>query len=207
MIFNNRSISEITDQELTDLIGNQEENLWIDFKLKPYQRDPDDSEKYKHEICKDVTAMANAEGGYILIGVSEKNKVAKTFISVPEPDRVVQSIKGICRRHIDLPILKLEIVQRDVEWYGNHISLVIIHIPCSERAPHGFQSKGTTNYVIRDGDEIREYRHSELIGAFSDSIHFPISIQADNKDTSQPIPSGSSENQECTEKSSKVYVS
>ena len=35
MIFDNcrRRISEITDQELKDFIGNQEENQWIDFKL------------------------------------------------------------------------------------------------------------------------------------------------------------------------------
>ena len=72
MIFDNcrRRISEITDQELIDLIGNQEENLWIDSKQKHYYQDPNDLEKHKYEICKDVTAMANAEGGYILEGGS-----------------------------------------------------------------------------------------------------------------------------------------
>ena len=79
MIFDNRRISEITDQELKNLIGNQEENLWIDFKQQDYHRDPNDLEKHKREICKDVTAMANAEGGYILIGVREKKKVAQDF--------------------------------------------------------------------------------------------------------------------------------
>ena len=36
MIFDNRPISEITDQDLINLIGNQEENLWIDFKEMHY---------------------------------------------------------------------------------------------------------------------------------------------------------------------------
>ena len=31
--------SEITAQELIDLIGNQEENLWIDFKKMEYHKD------------------------------------------------------------------------------------------------------------------------------------------------------------------------
>ena len=74
MIFDNcrRRISEITDQELKNFIGNQEENQWIEFKREDYHHDPNDPEKHKREICKDVTAMANAEGGYILIGVQEK---------------------------------------------------------------------------------------------------------------------------------------
>lgn len=204
MIFNNRSISEITDQELKDLIGNQKENLWIDFKEKPYQRDPDDSEKYKREICKDVTAMANADGGYILIGVSEKNKLAKAFITVLKPDSVVKSIRGICQSHIDLPILNLEVDRRDFEWNGNHVTLVIIHIPSSKRAPHGFQSKGTTNYVIRDGDNTREYRHSELIEAIVIRYHLLSSVQSNDREVFQSLSPESGNHKDIEENANKV---
>ncbi len=71
MVFDNKPISEITDQDLKKLIGRQEENLWIDFKEEHYQGYKTHHEIYiyRREICKDVTAMANAEGGYILIGV------------------------------------------------------------------------------------------------------------------------------------------
>jgi predicted HTH transcriptional regulator len=71
MMFEHRPISEITDHDLINLLGDQEENLWIDFKKGHYEGYRTDGEKYKREICKDVTAMANAEGGYILIGVKE----------------------------------------------------------------------------------------------------------------------------------------
>ena len=74
-----RHIANIPDQELKDLIGNQEENLWIDFKQQNYRRDPNDQEKHKREICKDVTAMANAEGGYIFIGIQEEHGIAQGF--------------------------------------------------------------------------------------------------------------------------------
>ena len=37
MIFDNRQISDIKDQDLINLIGNQEENLWIDFKERHYE--------------------------------------------------------------------------------------------------------------------------------------------------------------------------
>ena len=101
MIFNNKPISEITHQELKDLIGHTEEDQWIDFKQQDYHRDPNDLEKHKREICKDVTAMANTEGGYILIGVSETNKIAHGFFTVPDTnvsstkqDRCVQGSDG-----------------------------------------------------------------------------------------------------------------
>ena len=73
MIFDDKPISEINDQDLIDLIGNQEEDLWIDFKEQHYHGYKNNPEIYKREICKDVTAMANAEGGYIIVGVDEEN--------------------------------------------------------------------------------------------------------------------------------------
>ena len=57
MPFNNRPISEIDVQKLKNLIGNQEENVSIEFKVK-YDKESKTPEEYKREICKDVSAMA-----------------------------------------------------------------------------------------------------------------------------------------------------
>ena len=163
MIFGNRRISEITEQELKDLIGNQEENLWIDFKQQDYRRDPDDLEKHKREICKDVTAMANAEGGYILIGVREDNKVAQDFFTVDNAPNVAQSIIGVCLQNIDPRIPNLEVEPYSLRWRNGNIDLVVVHIPPSEMRPHSFIWKNSTNFVKRYGDVTREFPISELI--------------------------------------------
>ena len=163
MIFDNRRISEITEQELKDLIGNQEENLWIDFKQQDYRRDPDDLEKHKREICKDVTAMANAEGGYILIGVREDNKVAQDFFTVDNAPNVAQSIIGVCLQNIDPRIPNLEVEPYSLRWRNGNIDLVVVHIPPSEMRPHSFIWKNSTNFVKRYGDVTREFPISELI--------------------------------------------
>ena len=174
MIFDNchRRISEITDQELIDLIGNQEENLWIDFKQKHYHQDPNDLEKHKYEICKDVTAMANAEGGYILIGVQEKNGIAKDFFSVQDPDKIERSINYVCLQFIDPRIPNLEVKKRTLEWKGQDTTLVIIHVAPSVMRPHGIRWKGSINFVKRYADHTREYPISELGVAFS-ARHYP----------------------------------
>lgn len=180
MIFDNRRISQIAPQELIDLIGNQEENLWIDFKKHDYPKDPD---KRRREICKDITAMANAEGGYILIGVSETNKVAQDFFTVPDAAKVAQRIKSICQQYIDTPILNLEVERypHPLQWNNTNIELVIIHIPSSERKPHGFRSRGTINFVKRDGDTTREYPISELIQDLLVSYRPPIMSQIESQ--------------------------
>lgn len=138
MIFDNRNISAITSQELIDLIGNQEENLWIEFKKMEYKKDPADLEKHKREICKDVSAMANAEGGYILIGVDENNKIAQGFFTVPDAKEIAESINAICLQYIDPRIPNLEVEPYPLKWQNKDIELVIVHIPPSGMRPHSF---------------------------------------------------------------------
>ena len=163
MVFDNRRISEITSQELIDLIGNQEENSWIDFKQQDYHRDPNDLEKHKREICKDVTAMANAEGGYILIGVSEANKIAQGFFTIDDTANTAQRINDVCLQNVDPRIPNLEVEPYSLKWDNKDIELVIIHIPPSEMRPHSFKWGGATNFVKRYGDVTREFPVSELI--------------------------------------------
>ena len=184
MIFDNCRISEIPTQDLINLVNNQqEEDLWIDFKKQDYYKDPKDPDKRRREICKDVTAMANADGGYILIGVDEKNKIAQDFFTIPDAAKVAQSIKGICQQYIDPPILNLEVERypHPLQWKNTNIELVIIHIPSSERRPHGFRSRGTNNFVKRDGDATREYATSELIQDLLVSYRPPITSQIESQ--------------------------
>lgn len=176
-----RRISEITDRQLTDLIGHQEENLWIEFKRQEYRRDSNDKEKHKREICKDVTAMANAEGGYIFIGIQEDNGMAQGFCPVKKPDKIENDVRNICRQSIEPAIQHLDVKTRSLEWNGKMVTLVIIHIPPSAQRPHGFKWKGTINFVRRYEDQITEYPMSELGEAFSARHYPPLTAQFDDK--------------------------
>lgn len=181
MIFDNCSISEIKESDLIDLIDNQEEDQWVDFKLKDYDKESDDFEKRKREICKDVTAMANADGGYILIGVSEKDKVAQGFFTVPDAAKVAQSINGICLQSIKPRIWPLEVEPKSFQWDSKDITLVIVRIPASGTRPHGFLWKGSTNFVKRYGDHTREYPMDELRQDLLKLHYPPIIGQIDGK--------------------------
>lgn len=181
MIFDNHRISEITPQELIDLIGNQEENLWIDFKQQDYHRDSTDPDKHQREICKDVTAMANADGGYILIGVREENKIAQDFFTVDNAASIAQSINAICLQYIDPRIPNLEVEPYSLTWQNRDIELVVIRIPASGMQPHSFKWKNSTNFVKRYGDVIREFPVSELIQGLLVNYNPPIMSQIESQ--------------------------
>lgn len=173
MIFDDKPISEITNQDLIDLIDNQEEDLWIDFKEQHYHGYRENPEIYKREICKDVTAMANAEGGYILIGVVEENKIAKKFVDIHEVERKADSIYKICHQHILPRITKLEVKPYKLTLLGQEYNIIIINIPFSENRPHGFNSNGALNFVKRYGDTTREFQIEEFIPDLLARHHMP----------------------------------
>ena len=164
MAFNNKLISEIVDQDLMDLIGKQKSDLRIDFKQQHYDGYNTNEDQYRREICKDISAMANAEGGYILIGVNEdNNKIAQNFINIPDTKEKANSISDICYQHIDPRILFLDVEPYTLRFEDIYYNLIIIRIPFSVKRPHGFRSNGTLNFVKRHGYTTKEYRREEFI--------------------------------------------
>ena len=155
MVFGHRSISGISNFELKLLIG-KEENQWLEFKLHAYHHSTNNQVDIR-KICTDITAMANAEGGYIFIGVKEQTGKAEELVGVIDPDTLVDSIIHLCLPNIYPPIPEVEVEPRVVEWGGKEITLVIIHIPRSDEYPHGFHWEDTINYAIRSGINVGPY--------------------------------------------------
>jgi predicted HTH transcriptional regulator len=60
--FEEKDILDITPDDVCSLVGRKE-NQRLDFKGKCKEGDPENK-----EIAKDICAMANADGGYIVIG-------------------------------------------------------------------------------------------------------------------------------------------
>lgn len=80
-LINGKSLLECQEEDLKVLIENIEyrENEYIDYKQNiAYLEMPKGKErdKEKAEFKNDICAFANAQGGYILIGISEKNGCA-----------------------------------------------------------------------------------------------------------------------------------
>jgi hypothetical protein len=109
-----------------DLVG-LEESRWFDAKGQPYRLDDD---RQKWELAKDVSALANAEGGLIL--VAARTEKPETYLEeritavVPVPGPMVD-----IKQHLDtiaastFPPLAHRVEARRFERSGERVLLVL----------------------------------------------------------------------------------
>ena len=126
-----------------------------------------DNREAQQDLVRDVTAFANASGGWIIVGISEEGMphCAATWahLSMADAERIRQQVIDLCASHIDPAIPGLDVQTEQVP----ATSLVIISIPAGH-IPHaviGFDGK--TEYYVRVNDTKRQMTPSELQAAFA----------------------------------------
>ena len=127
-----------------------------------------------HTICAFANDFYNDNGGYIIIGVEEKedweNQDARQItlppLGVPEKDldRIQKEILGACRANIKpeySPILSPEVVQSPGE---NRKLVLVIWAMASDNRPHTCKEseKGENLYYIRRGTETKKATPGEI---------------------------------------------
>ncbi len=130
--------NRFTIKDINALIeSNAEESLTLEFKASGSLdfENKERKESLKTELSKDISAMANSEGGIIIYGIREKNHVAhsKTFIdgNLITKERLEQVIQARIKRPIQN--LKIHTIREDK---SIEKSIYLIKIPRSEDSPH-----------------------------------------------------------------------
>lgn len=134
-----------------------EESVHIEYKAGAALEGTDNK---KHEISKDVSSMANADGGIIIYGVFEMDHIPQGFAFVNGNDYPKEWLEQVINSKIKRRIPGLTI---DVIRIGNKItqSIYVVKIPRSSEAPHmasdgryykryNFESKRMEEYEVRD---------------------------------------------------------
>lgn len=130
MIFDGKPTSQITAADLQRLVTDHvREDQFVDFKRDPYLA----NERGRHELLKDITAFANAAGGYIVIGVAENGEGrADAIVGVADAEGVRRSMRDRCLTLIDPRLTELDIGIVAVDGHD----IVVCHVPESPRKPH-----------------------------------------------------------------------
>lgn len=162
-----------------------EESLTLEFKSSGSLDFSDNkkSEANKTELSRDVSAMANSEGGLIIYGVREKDHVAKsiTYIdgNIITKERIEQIIQNRIKRQIPEVIIHPIRKDQNIEQ-----SIYVLEIRQSEDSPHmaydgSYYKRNNFNRIQYMEYEVRrEYnriRKSKL------SIEHPIINSTDGK--------------------------
>ncbi|TIX93089.1 ATP-binding protein [Rhizobium sp. P44RR-XXIV] len=156
---------EFDEISLTDLQALVDEGIpegrQLEFKRDHYGRKDDD----RREFAADVSAMANALGGYLLIGIDEQNGIASDVCGVTErdPDGLVRAVSEAIRSLFEPPLLDLRI-----KWIalGAERGALVIKVARSWSAPHRVTVAKDHRFFIRDENGKHPMSVEELRRAF-----------------------------------------
>lgn len=159
MIFN-KSFDQIGFSDINDLLNNkvaERQNLEYKSEVWPH------NDKGIREMLKDISAMANAFGGYIIIGIKEDESGIPCEISWLDKNEAEDKkdwIISCCISSIEPRIPGLRVDAIKVNGEG---SLIKIFIPRSTRRPHmvlkdayRFYSRHDRQISLMSIEEIRE---------------------------------------------------
>lgn len=135
----------------------ERENNHLDYK-----KELNNTNEGKEKFLKAVTGFANADGGYLIIGVEEKREGI--------PDKICGVGKTIGRQKIDEWINNILIsnIDRKVHYeikifeIENKKVVVVLYIPESPKKPHMITFKNRNNYYIRHNTSVNIATHSEV---------------------------------------------
>jgi hypothetical protein len=139
----NRPPDQIREDDLQGLIRDRvQENVTLDFKRDMYGG----SDAEIRKMLRDVSSLANANGGCLVIGMGEDGEAtAAGLVPVPnaevEANRLVaSSAASIADRIAGLRALRIPIQAGDA---------ILVWVPPSYRKPHMITFQGATEFWIR----------------------------------------------------------
>lgn len=156
------SLPQLTETNFLQICSEQwSESQTLEFKALL----PNNDEAARHEFRKDVCALANAEGGDLIYGISEKGGLANAILPIPGND-----FDGIKRRLRQILESKVEPRIHGIQFH--HCSLaaggfiLILRIPSSYDGPHRFGPITEHRFAIRNDTSTSDMTYDQLRNAF-----------------------------------------
>lgn len=153
------------DIQLDDLnslvVAGISEGRRLEFKRDHYGR----NDEARREFAADVSALANTQGGYLLIGVDEENGAASNIagVEVPDPDAFVLGVSDSLRTAFEPPILGVRVGWIKID---NGRGVLIIQVDRSWNAPHRVTIARDNRFFVRDENGKHPMGVDELRRAF-----------------------------------------
>lgn len=153
-------LSQITSQDLADLLGRWPEDETLEFKQTLSQSSsgkPDPwlvdqsgiSPTAKRDLFAEVVAMANSYGGDVILGIEESDQkppVATAIVPLPKCVELASRLELAARDLIHPQIPMLGVVGVPTE---GDAGVVIFRVPRSRAAPHRLEISGTVKECYR----------------------------------------------------------
>lgn len=137
------------------------ESQTLDFKALAYGKSDDD----KLELAKDVCAFANADGGDLVLGISEKSGSASAILGLTgeTADQLQRRIQQTLETRVEPRINGIRISAVDVD--GGFV--LVVRVPASYDGPHCVRdANARRRFVIRNGTNASDMTFDQVRSAF-----------------------------------------
>ncbi len=169
-----KPLASLTREDLQNLVtGEVSEGRDLEYKRDLYGS----SDDQRRELLADVTSLANASGGDLLIGVDESNGCASALpgVNAAYADNEILRLENIVRDAVEPRLLGLRSCWIDL---GTGFSVLAIRVPSSLAAPHRVKFKGSARFFTRSSRGKYEMDTHELRSAFVSSEGLPDRFRA-----------------------------
>src|SRR5450759_5279505 len=157
MIFSGRSLQELTITDFETLVQNRiPEGSNLEYKEIAYSGRAEDI----REILLDITALANTDGGYLIMGIrGDDSGRAEVITPINDVVAKVQPIRQACLDGVSERIEGLEIKAFEC---SPNLGLIVIHIPRSDHRPHMVSRDHRTDFIRRYDTDKRTMSIDEI---------------------------------------------
>ncbi len=175
---NNKSFLECTESDLEVLIDNLDyrENEYLDYKKNfAFLEIPKDKKELiaskVSEFRSDVCAFANAEGGYLIFGISDENGCAEKIVGIEIPNDDTDKFELDRRNNLNsisprTPYLKFHFIKLQSGRY-----VVIIFVKRDSFAPYTHVENESSYFMYkRSGNGKRIMSYTEMKNMFNQSL-------------------------------------
>lgn len=182
MIFGGRSLYDLSLADIKTLLDNQiPESPNLDYKQTAYSGKASDI----REMLRDVIALANANGGYLVMGIQEDGFNRPISICpIDDLSGKTQAIRQSCLDGIQERIDGIEVKGFETE---PNEGVIVIHVPPSEKTPHMVNRDHSSDFYRRYDTDKRVMTIGEIRDSFIDSPFFrklaEIQLQAKQSST------------------------
>lgn len=157
----NKPLENLTVEDIEILVRKKiPESQTLEYKEKSYANDREG----KKEMLKDIASMANAYGGYIIIGIKEDSQgCAEEIVGIEKAEEEERRIMSICLAHIKERIrgLKINIIP-----IAENKNVLVIYVPRSLYGPHMITFEDINQFWIRHNTQKSLMSIEEIRDAF-----------------------------------------
>lgn len=184
ILINGKTADKLTEEDLSTIINNPDyaEGQCLDYKtLFAFDDKSLDKAKRDSEIVefkKDVCSFANAEGGYVIVGVTEEKGIPQELLGIDIPKGNTDEYKLKIRDKLaniqpKIPSVKIHCVMLQSGKY-----IVIVEVIADGFTPYVYNMVGNPfDFVIRNGAGKIRMSYNQVMRMFNQSLELNNKIE------------------------------